>query len=308
VAVGPTGTVYVTDPGNARVQRFTPSGGFLGTWGGFTDEATLRSPHGVAIQRDGTLLVADTENHRIVRLGPELDVLGTWGGLGAKAGEFQSPHGVAVAPDGTVYVADWGNGRLQRFTPEGRVLGAWGQVGPWDPGLPFAPRDVGITRDGEVLVFTDNRIDRYTADGRRLGGWTPPGGFGARAGVGFGPDGRVYSITGRWQPDEPQVRIFDRKGTLLAAWGRRALGPPVPPGQLFDPTALAVDAAGRVYVADGASARVVVFRADGTFVHEWDRTTAPGLQFPRGLAVDRQGRVYVADGPALLRLGPVPGR
>jgi DNA-binding beta-propeller fold protein YncE len=58
---------------------------------------------------------------------------------------------------------------------------------------------------------------------------------------------------------------------------------------------------GDIFVSDGhggtSNARIVKFRADGTFVTAWgERGTAPG-QFdgPHGLAFDSQGRLFVAD-------------
>ena len=81
-AVGPTGTVYVTDLGNARIQSFTPTGGLGASWEGFTDEAALRHPTGLAVDGAGRLYIGDTDNHRVVVLSPGLDLLAVWGRFG----------------------------------------------------------------------------------------------------------------------------------------------------------------------------------------------------------------------------------
>ncbi len=68
-------------------------------------------------------------------------------------------------------------------------------------------------------------------------------------------------------------------------------------GQFNDPKALALDAAGNIYVADTRNHRVQVLSTDGTFLRAWGSqgTGAGQFQEPWGIAVDREGNVYVAD-------------
>ncbi|GMV95996.1 MAG: hypothetical protein HRF43_08095 [Phycisphaerae bacterium] len=61
------------------------------------------------------------------------------------------------------------------------------------------------------------------------------------------------------------------------------------------PTDVAVDAAGRVFVADGANDRVVVFRADGALDRAISRVGEWPLNHPVGLAIDSAGRLWIAD-------------
>jgi DNA-binding beta-propeller fold protein YncE len=308
VAVGPTGTVYVTDLGNARIQTFTPTGALGIQWGGFLDETAFRHPHGVAIDASGALYVADTDHHRVVKLSPTLEPITAWGGFGREEGQFQFPRGVALGADGTVYVADWGNYRVQRFTPDGRFLDMWGELRSNELGGAFDPMDLALTRAGEVVVFANHRIWRFTPSGHPLGRWGAPFQFAARSGVAIDGQGHVIGITGDSRLDRPPVRQFDGSGTPIAAWGAHGRGV----GQLFDPIGLAIDRAGRIYIADAdvLNPRVMVFDARGGFLHQWDRESgsAPGLRFPHGLAVDRQGFVYVTDlqAPRLHKLGPWP--
>ncbi len=79
------------------------------------------------------------------------------------------------------------------------------------------------------------------------------------------------------------------------------------PGQFSYPRAVAVDAQGRIYVADSGNNRVQVFNPDGSFLRQFGSTckldtregcTGDGRgQFnePWGIAVDGEGNVYVAD-------------
>lgn len=59
------------------------------------------------------------------------------------------------------------------------------------------------------------------------------------------------------------------------------------------PHGIALDAEGRVYVADRSNARVQVFGTDGRFLAEWK---SPELGRPWDVFVGPSGRVYVMDG------------
>lgn len=61
------------------------------------------------------------------------------------------------------------------------------------------------------------------------------------------------------------------------------------------PTAAAVDAQGRVYVADGVHDRIAVFDADGTYLRDIDTVAEKKLRAPLGVRVDALGRVWIAD-------------
>ena len=81
---------------------------------------------------------------------------------------------------------------------------------------------------------------------------------------------------------------------LVGEWGSQGTGN----GQFQSPYGIAVDANGRVFVADTNNHRIQKFEPDGTFVKAWGSLgTDPG-QFnkPWDVAVSDTGRVYVADG------------
>ncbi|MGI9252972.1 MAG: hypothetical protein ACR2J8_04445, partial [Thermomicrobiales bacterium] len=75
IATGVDGTIYVMDSGNARVERFTPDGAFIGAWGPINGIKLLRTdegfgPTGIATGPDGALYLADTWNHRVLIVDP----------------------------------------------------------------------------------------------------------------------------------------------------------------------------------------------------------------------------------------------
>lgn len=69
------------------------------------------------------------------------------------------------------------------------------------------------------------------------------------------------------------------------------------PGELNNPSGIAIDGAGDVYVADTENDRVQKFDSKGKFILQFGGTgDAPGQFFsPQGIAVDRMGNVWVAD-------------
>ena len=68
-------------------------------------------------------------------------------------------------------------------------------------------------------------------------------------------------------------------------------------GQFNEPTAVAVDASGYVYVVDSDNYRVQKFTAGGVYVTQWGSFGTGNGQFqgPSGIAVDGSGDVYVSD-------------
>src|SRR5262249_52290824 len=72
----PDGGLLISDTGNNRVRRVSPTGTVTtvagtGGWGGFSGDgglatlAQLRGPSGLAVTTNGGFLIADTSNHRV---------------------------------------------------------------------------------------------------------------------------------------------------------------------------------------------------------------------------------------------------
>jgi len=66
VAVASDGSVYVSDWGNERIQKFTSEGVFVSKWGTFgTGDGEFNQPIGIAVASDGSVYVSDWGNERI---------------------------------------------------------------------------------------------------------------------------------------------------------------------------------------------------------------------------------------------------
>src|SRR5437763_1134138 len=116
VAVDGGGNVYVTDPVNCRVQKFTNTGTLLTQWGSAgSGDGQFQQPYGVAVDGGGHVVVTDLENNRIQVFTGAGGYLWQWGAFGTGNGQFSNPFAVAVDGSGDVFVADFDNFRIQKF-------------------------------------------------------------------------------------------------------------------------------------------------------------------------------------------------
>jgi sugar lactone lactonase YvrE len=154
VATDAIGRVYLADPGDSSIEKFTASGGPLLSFG----DAWLEKASGIAVDRGGGIYVA--EGNRVQVFWPEGDRLHvTYGGLvGAVA--------IAVDSDGTYYVADRVACRVVAFDNRGRMIRTWGRRGTGD-GEFEDPISVAVGPDGVVYVADSGgaRIQKFTRDG-----------------------------------------------------------------------------------------------------------------------------------------------
>jgi len=133
VAINSSGNIYVADPGNNRIQKFSSTGTFVSAIGSSgSGDGQFSNPVGIAIDSADNLYVADSSNNRIQKFNSAGTFVTKWGTNGAGNGEFSGPNGVAVDNAGTVYVADTGNNRVQLFSTSGTFIEATGSAGSGD--------------------------------------------------------------------------------------------------------------------------------------------------------------------------------
>ena len=116
------GNVVVVDRGNARVQKFTNKGVFMGKFGSSGSGASnFNQPNGITVAPDGTILIADRNNARIsiwTDINGVFANSSTFGTSGTGDAQFNATSGaVALAfdPAGDLWVIDRGNHRIQKF-------------------------------------------------------------------------------------------------------------------------------------------------------------------------------------------------
>lgn len=100
------------------------------------------------------------------------------------------------------------------------------------------------------------------------------------------PDGSFYVSDGY---GNTRVARFTADGRCLGAFGGRGAGP----GQFDLPHGIAIDAGGRVYVADRGNSRIQVFDRGGGFLDQWK---SEALGRPYAIAIGGDAKAYVVDG------------
>jgi DNA-binding beta-propeller fold protein YncE len=212
IALGPDGSVYVSDTWNHRVEKFTPAGQFVTMWGHFGQAETpdaFWGPRGIAVDPAGRVYVVDTGNKRVVIFDSSGKAIAQFGQAGADPGQFDEPVGIALDADGKIFVADTWNQRVQVFNPDFTndtfspvaqftVEGWYGQS---LENKPF------IAVDGQGRIYVTDpegaRVLEFTPGGAILKVWGLSGGGGSSLPSGIALDSRGAL----WMSDASQQRL-----------------------------------------------------------------------------------------------------
>jgi sugar lactone lactonase YvrE len=296
VAIGPDGNIYVTEYSGNRVSRLN-TGGQITRLAGSTDNtagyvdatgsaARFDSPQGIVVDRDGSIYVTDRINDRIRKMifnGTEWVVTTLAGNATAgfadgtgTAASFNEPVGVAIGPDGTIYIGDSRNHRIRKIDSGLSSLNMAGNA--YFTNFITAGGNVNVNGDLDVSGNTDLR-----------GVANVYGSLNIQA----NPNRNLSGVRG-------PINVV----TTLAGSGSYAFADGTGADATFkNPSAVAVDTDGSIYIADASNNRirkvtpggvVTTFAGTGAAGFINDGTTSATLTAPEGLAIDTDV-IYVAD-------------
>ncbi len=309
VAVDGAGDVFIADTMNSRVVKVPWTGT---SWGTQTTLSVsvggigLSYPEGVAVDGAGDVFIADTYNNRVVKVPA---------GGGAQTtvdSGLSLPAGVAVDGAGNVFIADTGNSRVVEVQWPAVNFGSV-NICPGGQTTP-APCSQTLTLSyniNETTTFGSNpavltqgapNLDFSLSSTICTGTITAPGS--CTVNVSFAPLAPGLRMGG--------VQIKDSSGNLLVTTLVHGIGegPAMAfgPGAqttltvsvggigLNEPTGVAVDGAGDVFISDFGNNRVVEVPAAGGAQSTLTVSVGgKGLNSPFGVAVDGAGDVFIAD-------------
>jgi sugar lactone lactonase YvrE len=241
----------------------------------------------VYVSNSGANIVAAIANGSTTAFAGSLSAFGEHGDGGtATSASLYHPGGTAVDANGDVFIADSGDNVVREVTPSGvirRIAGTGiaglGYSGPI--GFPAAlssldhPQNVAVNAQGDVFVS-----DTYN---NRVLKVTPQGEVTTVAGhgtAGYTGDGRLATFA---ELNEPTGLAVDAKGNLYIADSSNNVI-----RRVDAQTGIITTVAGD-YAADKADGGLGGFSGDG------GPATSAQLNVPQGVAVDGAGDLFIAD-------------
>jgi hypothetical protein len=354
IAADPSGNLYFVDgdgytSGPARsnsVFKIDPSGfitrfagnsrtGFSGD-GAQAVIASLTAPRAVAADSAGNVFIVDAGNQRVRRVSPDGIITTVAGGgsvvLGdggpATKGQLNYPQSIAVDGRGNLLIGELG--RVRKVSADGTITtvagGGSNTPGDRDPATSARLSTVvHVAVDGaDNLFLADQSYDEDTDTyGHRLRKVSPDGLISTLppiplccyGGMTADAAGNLFVAAG------PNVWKIAPNGTQTVLAGNGNYAPPSGDGQvasraqLNGPTAVTVNAAGDLLIADNLGRNVRKLTADGIIravasipglppvvsgdggpaINAQLQLAVPGLSSQGGLAADSAGNLYIAE-------------
>ena len=221
-------------------------------------------------------------------------------------GEWAAVIGAEGGPDDNLYVLhrcqsnsciDRGEPPVVKLNPRtGVQLDAWGE------GLMAFPHGLHVDHAGNIWTADVGRGDapgghlvrKFSATGDLLMtigqsgvGGDEPGLLREPTDVAIAKDGTIFITEGHVK-NGPHARVskYANDGSFITHFGSTGQGHL----QLSAPHAIAIDTAGRLFIADRDNNRLMIWDQDGNYIDQWQQFGRPS-----GVYIDHSDTIYVAD-------------
>ncbi len=122
LAINGAGTLYIADPGNHRVDAYTPDGVYLFSIGPKLGAFELEKPVSVAWDNAGFVYFLDRGLKKVFKCNPSGEFISAWGQEGEDPGKFEDPISLAFDGENYIYVLDHELKRVSAFSTDGRWI------------------------------------------------------------------------------------------------------------------------------------------------------------------------------------------
>ena len=324
IAIGARGNIFVADGGNHTVEKFSPAGVLLSTWGTDAPGALhFDGPRAIAVDPAGNIFVAD---NGVVQLSYTGKVLARWMG-----GSLTSAQGLAIDPARNLYVLSVHpvpfSSSFDRLTlTKLSLTGVRRETLVYSFAQPFGALGAAIAAGPDRNLTLSLKLQRHchSCDGTyyvlrtisptgRILSDVPENAGGSSVSI-ANANGDIYLTAPH------QIERLSPAGAVLSTFGMPGCGL----AGLGTSLQVAVSPLGPVYVADSQSVGLRPdsypsdrhgsvlhrFAPDGTNPMLYGKCPTPNARTVFGqinaLAVGTAGRLYVADGitSTVDRIGP----
>lgn len=328
IAFDSAGDLYIADVGNSRIRKVVTATGIIYTVAGIGSNgyngdniaaanANIYSPIGIAFDASDNLYIADAGNYRIRKVTAASGMITTVAGNGfvngyngdniaATSATLNRPAAVAVDRSGNLYIADLENQRVRKVTATTGVITTVADTGS----IAYRfdnPGHVAVDSTGNLYIaYLGRNLVRKVSKDATIA-TTVVGTDGIVAlGIAVDTAGNLYIGS-----SHRILKVAVATGAITTVAGTGSPGYSgdniaATAAQLNGPTAIAVDAADNLYIADTSNGRVrkvtfatgIITTVAGNGLNDArvDNIAATSAAiFPSGVGVDIAGNLYILD-------------